>query len=79
MWRLAFSQGILLGSLGVWREPHLDGRRRGAQTHEGNIKYRIGGRRPIQNYQGRKGVPIVLKGRTCEVFEKEHGRLCMEP
>ena len=68
---------MLLGSPSVLRESHLDDIKGTTQTHGRCGKYRIGGRRPFQNYQGRKGAPTVLKGRASKVFEEEPECFCI--
>ena len=61
---------MLPSSPSVQGKSHLDGRGRTAQAHGRDRGYKIGGRRPFQNYQGREKAPTVLKGRRVKFLKK---------
>ena len=48
----------------------MDGRRRSTQTHKGNIKYRIGGRRPSKTTKVGKELQQSFKDKLVKFLKK---------
>ena len=61
---------MLPGSPGIQRKSHLDGRGGTTQAYGSVREYRAGGRRPFQNYQGRKEVQPSLKDELVKFLKK---------